>query len=54
MHHHLANIWRPGKGVMIEELGNRLILLCFYHERDLRWVIDYGSWSFDNSLLVMR
>ncbi|CAN1776997.1 Uncharacterized protein At4g02000 [Linum perenne] len=54
MQHRLATIWRPGKGVTIEELGDRLILFRFYHERDLRWVIERGPWSFDNALLVMR
>ncbi|CAN1825658.1 hypothetical protein LINPERHAP1_LOCUS31248 [Linum perenne] len=54
MQNRLASIWRPGKGVTFEELGDRLILFRFYHEPDLQWVIERGPWSFDNALLVMR
>ncbi|CAN1774565.1 hypothetical protein LINPERHAP1_LOCUS13013 [Linum perenne] len=54
MQHSLANAWRPGRGVTMEDLGGRLILFRFYHERDLRWVLDNGPWSWDRALLVMR
>ncbi|CAN1181261.1 hypothetical protein LINPERHAP2_LOCUS35282 [Linum perenne] len=54
MQNKLASIWRPAKGVTVEELGNKLILFQFYHEIDLHWVIDNGPWSFDNAPLAMH
>ncbi|CAN1190174.1 hypothetical protein LINPERHAP2_LOCUS40330 [Linum perenne] len=54
MHNKLASIWRPGRGVTAEDLGNKLLLFRFYHERDILWVIDNGTWSFDNAHLVMH
>ena len=36
MRNRLANIWRPGKGVNIKELGNGYYLFQFYHIVDLK------------------
>ncbi|CAN1243751.1 hypothetical protein LINPERPRIM_LOCUS5803 [Linum perenne] len=50
----MASIWRPGRTMEIEDIGNRLILFWFHHIIDLRRVMESGPWSFDQSLLVMR
>ncbi|CAN1821359.1 Uncharacterized protein At4g02000 [Linum perenne] len=54
MQHRLVSAWRPGKGVTMEDLGGRLILFRFYHEKDLRWVLENGPWSWDKALPVMK
>ncbi|CAN1149593.1 hypothetical protein LINPERHAP2_LOCUS17106 [Linum perenne] len=48
----LVSIWQPGMGVTVKDLGNRLLLFRFYHERYIRWVLDNGPWSFNNALLI--
>ncbi|CAN1729935.1 hypothetical protein LINPERHAP1_LOCUS785, partial [Linum perenne] len=50
----LANIWKPGRGITIEDRGDGLILFRFYHPLDLRQVVDGGPWSFDNNLLTLH
>ncbi|CAN0914830.1 hypothetical protein LINGRAHAP2_LOCUS28770 [Linum grandiflorum] len=41
-------------GIAIEELGNRLLLFRFYHNLDLRRVLDNRPWIFDRYLLVLQ
>ncbi|CAN1779817.1 Uncharacterized protein At4g02000 [Linum perenne] len=50
----MAGLWRPGKGMSVVDLGQKLILFRFYHEADLKWVIERGPWMFDYALLVLR
>ncbi|CAN1829663.1 hypothetical protein LINPERHAP1_LOCUS32585 [Linum perenne] len=50
----MACLWRPGRGMEVEELGNRLVLFHFNHMIDLRRVLEMGPWVFDSSLLVLR
>ncbi|CAN1848930.1 hypothetical protein LINPERHAP1_LOCUS39115 [Linum perenne] len=50
----MVGLWRPGRGVSIEEIGGKLLLIRFEHEVDLRRVIEGGPWSFDQNLLVLR
>lgn len=42
MKHRMVSLWRPGRGVIIKDLGSRLILIHFQHPIDLRWVMDNG------------
>lgn len=39
MHHTLALLWKPGKGVYMKELDSNLYLFQFYHEIDVSRVI---------------
>lgn len=50
----LASIWRPGKGVMISEIEPNLFLFKFYHEVDVKCVIEDGPWVFENNLLILK
>lgn len=50
----LADIWRPAMGIMIKDLKPGLFLFQFYHNDDLKWVVNGGPWSFDNALLVLN
>lgn len=49
----LASLWKPGKGVYIKELENNLYLFQFYHELDVKRVLDGSPWSFNRRALVM-
>ncbi|CAN0846301.1 hypothetical protein LINGRAHAP2_LOCUS4382 [Linum grandiflorum] len=49
----MANLWRLYRGIRIAELDERLILFRFYHELDLRWVLDNGPWTFESCLVSM-
>lgn len=50
----MATIWRPGKGVLAEEVEPNLFLFHFYHEKDRRRVLEDGPWSFEQHLLVLK
>ncbi|CAN1763226.1 hypothetical protein LINPERHAP1_LOCUS8741 [Linum perenne] len=50
----LAELWQPGRGVTIEDLGGNLLLFRFYHEIDLRRMMELGPWHYDANLIVMR
>ncbi|CAN1786969.1 Uncharacterized protein At4g02000 [Linum perenne] len=50
----MAGVWRPGRKMEIEDIGNKLILFRFNHSIDLRRVVDSGPWTFDQSLLILR
>ncbi|CAN1797686.1 hypothetical protein LINPERHAP1_LOCUS21380 [Linum perenne] len=50
----MVGIWRPGRKMEIEDLGNKLILFRFNHITELRRVVDSGPWTFDQSMLIMR
>ncbi|XVF73184.1 hypothetical protein PTKIN_Ptkin12aG0180700 [Pterospermum kingtungense] len=52
MRNRVADIWRPGRGVTIKNLGDNLFLFQFYHIIDLRRVLAGGPWYFDNQLLI--
>lgn len=49
----LAAIWRPGKGVFIKEIDINLYLFQFYHELDIKRVIDGSPRSFNRKSLVI-
>ncbi|CAH9104644.1 unnamed protein product [Cuscuta epithymum] len=50
----MAMVWRPVKGVSIDEIEDSKFLLQFYHEGDLNSVVDKGPWSFQQNLVVIR
>ncbi|CAN1275000.1 hypothetical protein LINPERPRIM_LOCUS15571 [Linum perenne] len=50
----LSEVWQPGRGIQIVDLGNRLILFRFFHIIDLTWVLDAGPWNFNGHLLLIH
>ncbi|CAN0845978.1 hypothetical protein LINGRAHAP2_LOCUS4243 [Linum grandiflorum] len=40
MQDRLAMLWRPGHGMAVEDLGDKLYLFYFHRHHDLCWVID--------------
>lgn len=53
MQHTLAALWKPGKGVYIKALEVNLFVFQFYHEIDIRRVIDGSPWSFNRKVLLI-
>lgn len=53
MQHTLALLWKPGRGVYMKELESNLYLFQFYHEIDVKRVMEGCPWSFNRRALVM-
>ena len=50
----MAALWHPRKGVCIKDLSPYLFLFQFFHEVDLKHVIDSGLWTFDQHILILK
>ena len=50
----MADVWKPAMGINIKELDTGVFIFQFYHNEDMRWVLNGGPWSFDNAMLVME
>lgn len=51
----LAAIWRPVKGVYMEEtVMPNLFVFKFFHELDMQRVLDDGPWTFNNQALMVK
>lgn len=51
----LSSIWRPVKGVFMEETNvPNLYLFRFFHELDVQRVLDDGPWTFNNQALMVK
>lgn len=53
MKHTLASIWKPGKWVYMKEIDVSLYVFRFYHELDLKRVINGSSWTFNRKVLII-
>lgn len=49
----LAALWRPVKGVYIRELDVNLFLFKFYHEIDIKRVVEGSPWTFNRKVLII-
>lgn len=49
----LAALWKPGRGVFIKELDINLYHFQFFHELDVKRVMEGSPWSFNRRTLVM-
>lgn len=50
----MATLWHPGKGVCIKDLSPSLFLFQFFHEVDLKRVINSRPWTFDQHILILK
>lgn len=51
----LSSIWRPVKGVFMEETDQpNMFLFKFFHDRDMQRVLDDGPWTFNQQVLVIK
>lgn len=49
----LAALWKPSRGVYIKNLDVNLFLFQFYHEVDVKRVMEGNPWSFNRRALIM-
>lgn len=49
----MANVWKPAMGINIKEIDPDIFMFQFYHREDMLSVINGGSWSFDNVILII-
>ncbi|XP_060961729.1 uncharacterized protein LOC133031950 [Cannabis sativa] len=52
MKHTLAGLWKPGKGLFVKEMKPNLYLFQFYHEIDIKLVINGSPWTFNRLPLI--
>lgn len=51
----LSAIWRPIKGVFMEETSfPNLFIFKFFHELDVKRVLDDGPWTFNQQVLLLK
>lgn len=48
----LSEVWKPVKGVHVKELPEQRFLFQFFHDFDVKRLVEGSPWTFDNSLLV--
>lgn len=49
----MTDVWKPVMGINIKGLETSIYPFQFYHKEDIRWVLNGGSWSFDNVMLII-
>lgn len=54
MQHKMASLWKPGRGVYVKELKHNIFIFQFYHEVDIKRVIDDSPWTFGRLQLVFE
>lgn len=54
MKHTMTLLWHPGKGVCIRDLFPTLFLFQFFHEIDVKRVVESGPWTFDQHILLIK
>ena len=51
----LSSVWRPVKGVFMEEtVIPNIFVFKFFHEMDMQRVLDDGPWTFNNQALLVK
>lgn len=54
MQHKLAALWRTGRGMYVKELQPNRYIFQFYHEVDIKRVLDGSPWTFGRFHLVLE
>ncbi|CAH9099410.1 unnamed protein product [Cuscuta europaea] len=50
----MASIWSPSRGISSKDISDKMYLFSFYHEIDMRRVLEYGLWLYDQNLIVIH
>ena len=50
----VAAMWRPGRGIFVQELDDRRFLFKFFHEYDISKVLEGGPWIYDNTYILLH
>lgn len=54
MQHKMASLWRPGKGMYVKQLEPNRFIFQFYHEIDIKRVVDGSPWTFGRFHLIFE
>lgn len=54
MQHKMASLWRPGRGMYVKQLEPNRFLFQFYHEIDIKRVIDGSPWTCGRFHLILE
>ncbi|XP_074373435.1 uncharacterized protein LOC141713759 [Apium graveolens] len=54
MQHKMVSLWRSGRGLYVKQLDSNRFIFQFYHEIDIKRVIDGNPWTFGRFHLVME
>lgn len=54
MQHKMASLWRPGRGLYVKQLDSNRFIFQFYHEIDIKRVIEGSPWTFGRFHLVLE
>ncbi|KAF4362960.1 hypothetical protein F8388_020476 [Cannabis sativa] len=49
----MADLWKPGKGMYAKQLDQNRFLFQFYHELDIKRVIEGSQWTYDRKQLII-
>ncbi|XP_074327536.1 uncharacterized protein LOC141665451 [Apium graveolens] len=52
MQHKMASLWKPGRGLYVKEIEPNRYIFQFYHEVDIKRVIEGSPWTFGRFQLV--
>ena len=50
----LRTLWKPNKGMQINEIGDDLFLVEFGDSRDKRRLMDMSPWTYEKQLILME
>lgn len=54
MQHKMASLWRPGRGLYVKEIEPNRNVFQFYHEVDIKRVIEGSPWMFGRFQLLFE
>ncbi|CAH9086813.1 unnamed protein product [Cuscuta epithymum] len=49
-----VSLWRPGRGMAVQEIDEKRYLFTFNHKIDMNRVIEDGPWLFERNLLMLK
>lgn len=54
MHHKMTSLWRPDRGMYVKEIEPNRYIHQFYHEVDIKRVIEGSPWTFGRFQLLFE
>lgn len=54
LQHTLASIWRLVKKMVVSRASSGRLVFQFFHEKDLKRVLEDGPWTFKGQLLLLK
>lgn len=50
----MASLWRPVKGIFVKELETNKYLFKFFHELDIKRVLEGSPWTFNRTPIILE